>query len=147
MSEPIRMTDKKNTKVLPCSYPGCGTQLIVNKFESSARARCPEHKGRTAPVYSPATKDEEDNPIPVDQSLTRLACPFCHDAEMKIVRVTDMGFMTFKCPECYTAVEIMPQFGPAIIPVAPKELIPLMEKFNETRGGTRTSETPRELSE
>lgn len=145
MSEPIRMTDKKNTKTLPCSYPGCGTQLIVNKFESSARARCPEHKGRTAPVYSPKVADEDDNPIPLDKSLSRLACPFCHDTEMKIIRVTNIGGMGFKCPKCFSLVEIVPQFGPAIIPVAPKDLIPLMKKFNETRGGTKTSETPREL--
>ncbi len=145
--EPIRMTDKKETKLLPCSFAGCGIPLLVNKFESKARARCPDHQGRTSPAYNPGSAESQHAGAPeFNRALSRLACPFC-EAELVLIRSDDIGKMVFKCktPDCATFIEIIPQFGPCIIPRAPKDLLPLIEEFNARRGGTRRSETPQPI--
>lgn len=147
--EPIRMTDKAKTKILPCSFSGCGVPLIVNKFESAARARCPDHQGRTSPAYNPGRPESQHDTVPTfNKALSRLACPFC-EAELVLIRSDEVGTMDFKCktPDCATLISITPRFGQCIIPRAPKDLLPLIKEFNSRRGGTRASETPQPIEE
>lgn len=130
----IRMTDKEKTKVVECSYPGCSQDLIVSKFASAKKARCPEHKGKNTPtmleaVVPESDKDQED--YEPNRSLQNLRCPM-DGAPMKIIRVDDdMGFVTFQCEECRSAVEIMPEFGSLLVRNIPEGLKDVIESFNQ----------------
>lgn len=140
--EPIRMTDKEETKLLPCSYPGCGVPLIVNKFESAARARCPDHKGQRGSVreFKAATDVIVEAEVPPNDALHGLSCPFHPDKPMRITELihNKKGFkrLSFDCrePDCLTYVQITPRWGPVAFPTVSKEFRELADAFNLKRG-------------
>ena len=142
---PEIQTDKAKTKVVHCAIADCGQPLIVNTFYAPARARCSRH--RDSPVLvSPESKEVAQMvssaipPVvtaklpapPVENhSLERLCCPFGH-GYMTILRIdAKMGFMTFKCGECKTAVEVMPAWAPLLMKVVPEDLLPIVQQFNK----------------
>lgn len=149
--EPIRMTDKKETKLLPCSYPGCGHPLIVNKFESAARARCPDHKNVASSAYREEV-DDSDNVV-VNRSLGQLCCPFHPEKPMSLLKVerTAKGRpfqFVFRCrlTECMTTVEIMPEWAPMVIPRHPPQFEKLVKDYNKAVGGISESQPDRVLA-
>lgn len=134
---PEIQTDKVKTKTIPCTI--CRRPLIVNTFYAPAKGRCSEHKatpsafvaqvttataGEIAKAAAPAA------PATPNRALQNCRCPFCHEA-MVIIRVNDkMGFFTFKCNQCKTAVEIMPAWAPMLIKSVPAHLKAVVDQFN-----------------
>lgn len=141
--EPIVMTDKKKTKILPCSFPECGQPLIVNKFESAARARCPDHKAVASSSYR--EQRTEDQQVIVNRALGQLCCPFHPEEPMSLLGVEQTGKgrafkFSFRCrlSECCCVVDIRPDWAPLVaLPTHPNEFTPLIKAYNEARGGIR----------
>lgn len=65
--------------------------------------------------------------------LKFIRCPF-DLAPMQLIRVKDkLGFTTFKCPECLSAIEVMPNFSSLLMREFPTRLRKIVEEFNETQ--------------
>lgn len=111
-----RLTDKADSKQLPCTFPGCEHEVIVNKFYTPAKARCPEHAGKVIPSVRIAVAGEQ----PMESAAARpsvalgeLLCPLCNQPMTVISVDEDMGWPTLRCPSpCGTVVEIKPRWGP-----------------------------------
>lgn len=143
---PEIQTDKAKTKVVPCAVEDCGQPLVVNTFYAPARARCSRHRDapinigveavRSAEVaHSAGVPTQVIANLPVaptpNHSLEKLCCPFGHGF-MTIIRVDPkMGFLTFKCGECKTAVEVKPAWAPLLMRTIPDALKPLVAAFNQ----------------
>ncbi len=137
------MTDKAETKTLQCTYPGCEHTVGVTKFFAPAKARCPEHAGKPSSIIRAMVAPTEvapDVPPTPNKSLRDLRCPF-DEHPMEIIRIQDgAGFVTFKCPECRTAVELKPNWAALIVNRIPNRLKYLAEAFNDAQRETRNAD-------
>lgn len=153
MGEVFRMTDKEPTKQLPCTFAGCENEVIVTKFYSPAKARCPEHAGKAsvstrAAVASGAVKSEDVEPV---RSLADLRCPMC-DRSMRVAKVEQVGkdraFMTFNCSGeggCGTTVVIKPKWAGLTVEEVPEPWQAIVGHINSTAKRENEEARAREL--
>lgn len=136
------MTDKELTKQLPCTYPGCPDEVIVNKFFTPAKARCPLHAGKATQAVRQLVIDPskqpgyEAAPVVPNKSLMALCCPIC-EQPMELMKIDEeMGWPTFRCPSpCMTAVVIEHEWGAMVARSIPEPLREIVEAFNASQKG------------
>lgn len=130
---PEVQTDKAKTKEVPCTR--CRRPLIVNTFYAPAKALCSDCRSEGTSSITPAMRaaiapPAPDEPVEPNRSLADLRCMF-DDHPMILIRIEDgTGFMTFECPECLSAVEVMPKFSPLLIAGIPEALKPVVDEMN-----------------
>jgi hypothetical protein len=142
---PEVQTDKAKTKIVECTELGCGQKLVVNVFYAPHRARCSRHRDTQVVVAPEKVRSAEvavavgiptqvmaklAKPPEPNHSLEELCCPFGHGAMTIRLIHPSMGFITFKCGHCLTAVEIMPGWAALLMNVIPMELRPIVKQFN-----------------
>lgn len=134
---PEKQTTKLKTKTCPCKL--CGRPLIVNTFYAPDKARCSDCRGAGATASGPsaAIRAAVGGPVPEDvvvepnYALRDLRCMFDGNP-MVVIRVNEsMGWITFQCQHCQTAVELMPNWSPMVIPHVPEALKPIVAEFND----------------
>lgn len=134
------MTDKAETKTLPCTYPGCPDSVVVNKFFTPSKARCPVHAGKATQTMRQLVIDPskapgaESVPVVPNHSLMGLCCPIC-DKPMELIKIDeDLGWPTFRCASpCMTAVVIQHKWAPLLLPSIPVALKTAVEDFNRVQ--------------
>jgi hypothetical protein len=129
--EPIRMTDKKETKELPCGV--CGVTLLVTKFLQPEKARCPEHSGKisTSDRALIQVRVAEEKPVAPNRNLAGLRCPI-DDYPLKLVGTSAGGFLDFRClnSPCNCAVQIKPRWGALFMSKITPEWQDFADQFN-----------------
>lgn len=134
-----RQTDKAATKTIPCTYPDCDVDLIVNQFYAPAKGRCSEHRGKpTESIRLLARVDRGDDAPEAapNGALANLLCPICRHP-LKIIRCPgNFGYIDFGCAGkgCGTAVSIKLQWSPMLVKNVTPELAQLVEIFNKMQG-------------
>lgn len=131
------MTDKPNRKTLKCSFPTCEDTVEVTKFLAPHKARCPDHEGKASSKMRELVADRSSSvdltPPTPNRALSDIRCPFC-DTTLEIIRIDDkMGWITLKCTEDNTAIELKPKWAHAVMSVIPPHLKNLVAAFNETQ--------------
>lgn len=135
------MTDKKETKELPCTYPECRDTCIVNKFFAPAKVRCPQHSGVTTSTMRALVADPEKAGAPAHtgpvRSLQDIRCPF-DDEALYIIRINDgAGTVDFGCRECQAVVSITPAWAALLIKSTPERWKEFIEGFNNRQHAVR----------
>lgn len=109
MGQTFRLTDKQETKTVPCAHPGCENTLIVTKFYTPSKARCPDHAGARIPTGLVQTT-EPIHEGPAGGALVNLACPAHPDTRMRVLstasRYSGGVAIELQCPECFILVKI-----------------------------------------
>jgi hypothetical protein len=131
VSEPIRMTDKKETKILPCGV--CQVPLLVTKFLQPEKARCPQHSGKVSSAdraLIQVTVAESKDATP-NRALAGLRCPIC-DSPIKLLGTEKGGFLAFRClnSPCNCAIEIKPNWGALMMNKISPEWQDFADQFN-----------------
>lgn len=113
-------TDKKATKTIPCTYPGCEVKLVVNTFYAPAKGKCSQHKGRSdianAKMVAAGRMIEQDvdaPPPPPNGALANMLCPVC-EKPLTIQTLEDsLGYVVFGCSDsrCLCSVKIKPRWS------------------------------------
>lgn len=132
------MTDKAETKTVQCGFAGCEHTVAVTKFFTPSKARCPEHQGQASSAIrkmvtaDPSSSPDLTPPTP-NTSLQDVRCLF-DNTSLTIKRVDDkMGWITFECPQCYSAFEVKPRWAPLIMSAVPKHLQSIVNEFNNVQ--------------
>lgn len=136
-----RQTDKTVTKTIPCTYPDCDTQLIVNTFYAPAKGRCSEHKGKPTESIRLLAREGGNNNggneavanAAPNGALANLLCPICQHP-LQIIRFPGMfGYIDFGCASgtCGTAVSIKLRWSPTLIKSVSPEIAQMVEMYNK----------------
>jgi hypothetical protein len=143
-------TDKEAFKVVPCTYAGCGTDLVVNTFYAPYKGKCSMHGDRTnkAVVASHLTFQTSDEEIKPNGALAKLLCPICSNP-LTILKIEEMGWITFGCTDgagldwktvrdkvnagttfCGTSITVRPHWAAMEMKQVPSALVDLVHEFN-----------------
>lgn len=126
------MTDKKETKELPCAV--CGVALLVTKFLQPEKARCPQHKDKPSAADRTLVQTRvytEQQDAPPNRSLANIRCPIC-DSPLKLIGTEKGGFLSFRClnSPCNCAVQIKPNWGALMMTKVSPEWQDFADQFN-----------------
>lgn len=156
--EVFLMTDKSETKDVPCTYTGCTNICRVNKFYTPSKARCPEHKGKkgrtmTGSVaqgfteFTPTKVDEIEVEVTPNTQLRHLCCPVCDTNEpLEILGITETGHIDFGCQRCQTITSITFNFRSAQMRSVPERLQEVVKLFNIRQVGSMDPSLARQLA-
>lgn len=149
------MTEKKNTKDCPCTYPGCLNICRVNTFYAPAKAKCPEHGGKAvsgtveggfSEIATPAVEQVEVEVTP-NHKVRQLMCPICDsDEPLEILAATEDGHIDFGCQGCWIIVSLSFNWKPLQVRSIPDRLKPVVKEFNVKQVGTMDLEVARQTS-
>lgn len=143
-------TDKKQWKIVPCTYEGCDVDLVVNVFYAPHKGKCAEH-GTKSPKAIATSRlvvggvDAEPN-----GALAKLLCPICGLPLLIVNMSNDAGFITFRCADgsfsdmkelhdrqrkggklaCGTSVQIRPNWASMEINGIPTRFSEMAREFN-----------------
>ncbi len=92
-------TDKAAFKIVPCTYAGCNTDLVVNTFYAPAKGKCSQHNGKSSSEIATSTLIHASPDAPANGALANLQCPICK-MPMAIISISDTGrFVVFACTD------------------------------------------------
>lgn len=110
----FRLTDKDDTKTLPCTGQGCPHMVIVTKFFSASKAVCPSH-GYTGKLYKHKAPVEAPAPAPkpvrspvvakVSPSPEGRVWPVKSCPPPERTWETEEGVFYMKCAICHRPIE------------------------------------------
>lgn len=144
-------TEKLKTKIVPCTYAGCGVDLVVNVFYAPYKGKCQEHGGQKTSAIVSSHLTHVGNPESAKENgaLGKLLCPICGN-HLVIVRIEETsGWITFRCTDgsglnsdqvrveiekgrqfCGTSIQIRPKWAAMEFRNYPTAMAELIKEFN-----------------